>query len=212
MYLFRCEDEVAAWGRPSSCLHDRRVGPGVSAHCLALHLSFCHTHLYYAVHPGESQKGLTPHSGINTKLAITGVRVELLSLMGSLSVTTKVINPVIFLIILSLEFYSLCVNIRVTFAILKPSVASLWWRPCGARGFLRCLLLCALGSFMFGWHVHEKAILIAILPLRSVLFPQTHKHAVLKVASPDRTGHCLFQVCSINIKLTGISEVQICFC
>lgn len=51
----------------------------------------------------------------------------------------------------------------------QPAVASLWWRPCGARDFLRCLLLCALGSFVFGWHVHEKAILIAILPLRSVL-------------------------------------------
>lgn len=50
----------------------------------------------------------------------------------------------------------------------QPAAASIWWRPRGARGFLRCLLLCALGSFMFGWHVHEKAILIAILPLRSV--------------------------------------------
>lgn len=55
----------------------------------------------------------------------------------------------------------------LTTSCLQPAVASIWWRPCGAQGFLRCLLLCALGSFMFGWHVHEKAILIAILPLRS---------------------------------------------
>lgn len=49
---------------------------------------------------------------------------------------------------------------------LQPALFRIWHRPNGARGFLRCLVICALGSFMFGWHVHEKAILMAILPLR----------------------------------------------
>lgn len=74
-----------------------------------------------------------------------------------------------------------------TLISILPALVSIWWRPRGARGFLCCLLLCALGSFLFGWHVHEKAILLAILPL-SILAVESREHAGIFLVLTT-TGH-----------------------
>uniref|UniRef100_A0AAZ3PT46 Alpha-1,3-glucosyltransferase n=1 Tax=Oncorhynchus tshawytscha TaxID=74940 RepID=A0AAZ3PT46_ONCTS len=81
---------------------------------------------------------------------------------------------------------------------------SIWCRPRGARGFLRCLVVCALGSFMFGWHVHEKAILMAILPF-SILAVESREDAGIFLMLTT-TGHyslfpLLFTAAELPIKV-----------
>ncbi|XP_065059050.1 probable dolichyl pyrophosphate Glc1Man9GlcNAc2 alpha-1,3-glucosyltransferase [Rhopilema esculentum] len=53
----------------------------------------------------------------------------------------------------------------LTLATMLPSLLNIWYRPSGPKGFLRCLIICAYCSFLFGYHVHEKAVIMIIIPM-----------------------------------------------
>ncbi|GFS94751.1 probable dolichyl pyrophosphate Glc1Man9GlcNAc2 alpha-1,3-glucosyltransferase [Nephila pilipes] len=48
---------------------------------------------------------------------------------------------------------------------LIPMLWLVWKKPGNFKVFLDSIILCSFGSFLFGYHVHEKAILLIILPL-----------------------------------------------
>lgn len=52
---------------------------------------------------------------------------------------------------------------------LQITLQNLWRNPTHAN-FLSSLTLCGFASFLFGWHVHEKAILLVLVPLRCPCF------------------------------------------
>ncbi|XP_056140893.1 probable dolichyl pyrophosphate Glc1Man9GlcNAc2 alpha-1,3-glucosyltransferase [Lampris incognitus] len=113
---------------------------------------------------------------VDKALSVIGVRLKLLDVakLPKASMTGGLVQEFQHAVLPSI---SPSITLVCTLLTILPAVWSIWHRPREARVFLRCLVVCALGSFMFGWHVHEKAILIAILPL-----------SILAVESRDDAG------------------------
>ncbi|KIJ37416.1 glycosyltransferase family 57 protein [Sphaerobolus stellatus SS14] len=60
----------------------------------------------------------------------------------------------------------------ITITCQTAFLTKLWFVPT-YRSFLMALTLCGYASFMFGWHVHEKAVLLILVPL-SLLAGDSH--------------------------------------
>lgn len=56
----------------------------------------------------------------------------------------------------------------ITFC-LQIVLIKLWVNPT-YKSFLTALTLCGYASYLFGWHVHEKAVLLILVPLRYIDF------------------------------------------
>ncbi|XP_056643004.1 probable dolichyl pyrophosphate Glc1Man9GlcNAc2 alpha-1,3-glucosyltransferase isoform X1 [Diorhabda sublineata] len=69
------------------------------------------------------------------------------------------------------------ITMILTALFMLPPMIKLFLLDKHPTHFLRCMVICAMTSFVFGWHVHEKAILMVIIPLSilSILNPTDAK-------------------------------------
>lgn len=60
--------------------------------------------------------------------------------------------------------HTMIITVLVQLVVLQK----LWRKPT-FENFLSSLTLCGFASYLFGWHVHEKAIMIVLIPYGLVL-------------------------------------------
>ncbi|XP_015930269.1 dolichyl pyrophosphate Glc1Man9GlcNAc2 alpha-1,3-glucosyltransferase [Parasteatoda tepidariorum] len=80
-------------------------------------------------------------------------------------------------------------NISLVFTLISllPMIWLVWKKPGTPKVFLNSIILCSFGTFLFGYHVHEKAILLIILPL--TISAVLHKEEVGIYAFLSILGH-----------------------
>ncbi|XP_076757137.1 ALG6/ALG8 family glucosyltransferase xit [Xylocopa sonorina] len=103
--------------------------------------------------------------GMDKTVAIIFKHLGWLSVTKSAVMTSGLVQVQSFLV---LPTPTPLVTFLLTFSSIIPALYHLLFKKdciTNPKQFVRCLIICALCSFIFGWHVHEKAILTAIIPL-----------------------------------------------
>jgi alpha-1,3-glucosyltransferase len=78
-------------------------------------------------------------------------------------------------------------TIMLTVLSMLPALIKVWCHPNDFDGFVRSVVLCAFSSFLFGWHVHEKAIILILVPLSLLAVSHSSDASVYFILST--TGH-----------------------
>jgi len=135
-------------------------------------------------------------------LAVIGKRLGKLPMdVATASMTGGLVQDINHTVLPSVPPFATAV---ISLLAIMPALAKLWLSPHSLTSFLRALTLCAWSCFMFGWHVHEKAILLVVVPL-AVLATVSRMEARLYLVTAT-TGHfslfpLLFQARELPTKL-----------
>lgn len=88
---------------------------------------------------------------------------------------------------------------------LVPGLIYAW--KATPRTFIYCVVFCSLSSFMLAYHVHEKAIMTAIIPLTMSLQTVNDKRLFVRISALGLVGlfPLLFRPIELSFKLLSYS-------
>ena len=111
---------------------------------------------------------LEKHKLVLTSICGTGARrlgyAITVRVDGVVSTSRGLVGDTVFAVLPSIKPLH---TFAITIATQSVFLTKLWLKPT-YKSFVAALTLCGYTSYMFGWHVHEKAILLVLVPLRQV--------------------------------------------